>query len=168
MIIGLHPWTCFSPQLIVTYHNLFLLMIIFICQLFRHSNYMSFLPVTLSLCIHLLCQCYFVNSYNTEFTLWNIKMYLFLWFLNTNTVQLVKICLHGSQCWYHCCWWPGNARSQGISSNDINQLIPEYSGFSTRGVTVIAEWGICIFSVGVEVHLHIQCGGWLVPGMDWK
>ena len=33
---------------------------------------------------------------------------------------------------YYCCWWPGNARSQGISSHGIDLVIAEYSGFSTR------------------------------------
>ena len=28
---------------------------------------------------------------------------------------------------YHGCWWPGDARSQGISSNSIDLVILEYS-----------------------------------------
>ena len=33
---------------------------------------------------------------------------------------------------YHGCWWPGNARSQGISSNDIGLVILECSGLSKK------------------------------------
>ena len=32
----------------------------------------------------------------------------------------------------HCCWWYGNASSQGICSNGIELVITEYSGFSPR------------------------------------
>ena len=35
---------------------------------------------------------------------------------------------------YHCCWCPGDTRSQGISSHGIDLAIPEYSRLSTRGV----------------------------------
>ena len=27
---------------------------------------------------------------------------------------------------YHCCWWPGNARSQGISNHGIDLFLPEF------------------------------------------
>ena len=33
---------------------------------------------------------------------------------------------------YHCCWCPGDARSQGISSYGINLFFSEYSGFIPR------------------------------------
>ena len=33
---------------------------------------------------------------------------------------------------YHCCWWPDNTRSQGISSNCINLVLLEYSSFTTK------------------------------------
>ena len=33
---------------------------------------------------------------------------------------------------YHGCWWPGNARSQGISSNDIGLVVLECSGLSKK------------------------------------
>ena len=35
---------------------------------------------------------------------------------------------------HYDCSWPGNARSQGISNQDIGLVIPEYSGFRTRRV----------------------------------
>ena len=30
-------------------------------------------------------------------------------------------------CQYHCCWWSGDLRSQGISSHDIGRICPELS-----------------------------------------
>ena len=44
---------------------------------------------------------------------------------------------------YHCCWCPGDTRSQGISSqgissHGINLVIPKYSCLSTRRVNHIA------------------------------
>ena len=39
---------------------------------------------------------------------------------------------------YNCCWWPGDPRSQGISSYDINPICPEYSLISTRRFNTIA------------------------------
>ena len=35
---------------------------------------------------------------------------------------------------YHGCWWPGNARSQAISSNNIDLVIPDYSSFLNKGI----------------------------------
>ena len=35
---------------------------------------------------------------------------------------------------YHDCWWPGDTRSQVISSNGIDLVILEYSHPSTTGV----------------------------------
>ena len=49
-------------------------------------------------------------------------------------------------CWshrpghYHCCWWPGHARSQGIRSNGTELVLPEYFGFSTRGIQGLIVW----------------------------
>ena len=37
---------------------------------------------------------------------------------------------------YHGCWWPGDARSHGISSHGIDLNFLEYSGLSTRRVSV--------------------------------
>ena len=37
--------------------------------------------------------------------------------------------------WFGC-WWPGDARSQGISSNDVDLVLSEYSGYNvTRADT---------------------------------
>ena len=35
------------------------------------------------------------------------------------------------------CWWPGDARSQGISSHGIDLLLPECPSFSTRRVNTL-------------------------------
>ena len=45
----------------------------------------------------------------------------------------VSIMLHSR---YHGWWWPGDAWSQGINSNGIDPIITEYSGHSTRAVTI--------------------------------
>ena len=46
---------------------------------------------------------------------------------------------------YHGWWCPGDARSQGITSHDIDLLIPEYSNFSPREVNAHAQ--LCIVTV---------------------
>ena len=38
---------------------------------------------------------------------------------------------------YHSCWWPGDTRSQDISSHGIDLVCPEYSGFSTRRINTL-------------------------------
>ena len=38
---------------------------------------------------------------------------------------------------HHGCWWPGDARCQGISSYCIDLDILEYSGFSTRSINTL-------------------------------
>ena len=35
---------------------------------------------------------------------------------------------------YSVCWWPGDAKNQGITYNGINLVLPEYFGISTRSV----------------------------------
>ena len=37
-------------------------------------------------------------------------------------------------------WWHGDARSQGISSRDIDRDLPEYSDLGTRTV-ILTHWG---------------------------
>ena len=37
---------------------------------------------------------------------------------------------------YHCCWWPGDARSQVINSHGIDLVLPEYSCLSIRWVNL--------------------------------
>ena len=59
-------------------------------------------------------------------------------YLNTDMVPFVEILPHGRQGpffpAYHGCWWPGDARSQDISSHDIHLVFPEYSSFCVRRV----------------------------------
>ena len=47
---------------------------------------------------------------------------------------------------YHGCWWPGDPRSQGISSNDIDLAKQEYSRLSNRlvGETKIHFQAMCV------------------------
>ena len=53
--------------------------------------------------------------------------------------QVVRVFPYGQQrsiypiyCQYHGYWWPSDIRSQGISSNVIDLVLPGYSGISTR------------------------------------
>ena len=40
---------------------------------------------------------------------------------------------------FHHCWWAGNIRSQGISSNGIVFVFLEYSSFSTRSILILEQ-----------------------------
>ena len=42
---------------------------------------------------------------------------------------------------YNGCWWPGDPRSQGISSHGIDIVILEYCSFSPRSVKYCNPWG---------------------------
>ena len=76
----------------------------------------------------------------------NIKIYFhFLSFFNTQMAQVVQfpcgrwgpLFVHSQ---YHGCWWPGDARSQDISSHCIGLVCPDDSSFSTRRVNVLIIW----------------------------
>ena len=41
---------------------------------------------------------------------------------------------------YHGCWWPGDSRSQGISSHGMELVIADCFSLSTRGIQTFA-WG---------------------------
>ena len=68
----------------------------------------------------------------------------FIFFWTLKYCQLLKfapkedknICAACGQ--YQGCWWPGDAKSQGISNHDIDLVITEYS-FSTRRSTLRPE-----------------------------
>ena len=69
---------------------------------------------------------------------WYIKyICIFCHFLNTETTDSLKSLWCGGQGSVytayprHGCWCPGDTRSQGISSNGIDLIFLEYSGFST-------------------------------------
>ena len=49
---------------------------------------------------------------------------------------------------YHDGWCPGDVRSQGISRHGID-LLPEYSGFSTRRVNTF-ETGACVLLLSLQ------------------
>ena len=51
------------------------------------------------------------------------------WFKSLLVEDNNQLILHG-QC--HGCWWPGDARSQSISSHDIGPVGLEYPNFSTK------------------------------------
>ena len=40
---------------------------------------------------------------------------------------------------YHGCWWPGDAKRRGISSNGSDQVIQEYSSSNTKGSEYIGN-----------------------------
>ena len=113
-----------------------------------------------------------MNPCCAKFPLRNIKTCLyFLPFINTEMAQVAKIfpffgqnpsffyffwpksflrvdkdlfILHSQ---YHGCWWPGDARSQGISNHDIDLFLSEYSSF--RAVRV----KICPFSCTCNITI---------------
>ena len=57
-----------------------------------------------------------------------IRPLIWFWIM---AVLILHIC---SQ--YHSCWWPGDERSQGISSHCIHLVVPEYSGSAPDGLTL--------------------------------
>ena len=58
----------------------------------------------------------------------NFEPIMFLWFLQTEIVHVLEIIPHERQDLFilhsenQGCWWPGNARSQGISSHGIGLI----------------------------------------------
>ena len=49
------------------------------------------------------------------------------------------------------CWWPGNARCQGISSNGIDPMCMDYSGFNTRGLMA----NVPIYMIYIYIYIYI-------------
>ena len=81
----------------------------------------------------------YVNPLHAKFFRGNINIYLhFVSFLHIYTTQVVEILpqvrqeLHSQ---YHGCWCPGNVRSQGISSHDIDLFKPRWLSPHTLRVT---------------------------------
>ena len=81
---------------------------------------------------HPLCSVICINPLRAKFFRGNINIYLhFVSFLHIDTMQVVEILpleqdknlpiLHNQ---YHGCWCPGDVRSQGISSHDIDLVKP--------------------------------------------
>ena len=70
-----------------------------------------------------------VNPCHAEFILGNIKiqMHLFIIYQDWDGTDSSNTFLFHGQ--YQGCWWPGDSRSQGISSNDIDLAVPEYSSW---------------------------------------
>ena len=66
----------------------------------------------------------------------------FFWF--TITSQLISFLMKDknlptvSYSQYHGCWWPGDMRSQNISSHSIDLVCWSYSGFSTKRFNSLA------------------------------
>ena len=57
---------------------------------------------------------------------------------------------------YHGCWWPGDARSQGISNNSIDIVMPKYS------------WHRLIFHMGIPISVRQQLYIGSPPGIFLK
>ena len=120
---------------------------------------------------------FFVNAC-AEFILWHMKIYLhFLSFLNTDITektQVSEILFAADKDWFplHRCWWPcvTTSSSQGISSNDVDLDIPEYSGLRTTRIQglvlcfykpspfLLQGWRICWHRTGPHTpsrrHTH--------------
>ena len=90
------------------------------------------------------------SGWLTEF-IGNIPIHLqYLSFLNAEIVKEIDILhylsirtnsliLHSQ---YHGCWWPGDGRSQGITSHNIDLIVLEYYGFTTRRIN---QKSICAY-----------------------
>ena len=66
--------------------------------------------------------------------------------MTINFVELVELWTCCNSSWkttcsysqYHDCWWPGDMRSQGISSHGSDLVVFEYSTFITRRLNIEA------------------------------
>ena len=78
------------------------------------------------------------NTFYTElfFFIDNMKSYIHTLLFIDFGMGLFKFVLVGPvfilRSQYHCSWWPGDIRNQGISSNGIDLFLTEYSGLSIR------------------------------------
>ena len=81
------------------------------------------------------------NTWHAEFSIENVKLNMHvLSFLDIEMPQKGEmLCLkhkdlHILSTQYHGYWWPGDARSQGISGNGIELVLQEYHSLNTRRV----------------------------------
>ena len=82
-----------------------------------------------------------VNPLCAKFPRGNINIYLhFMSLLHIDMTKVVEILAHARQgpailhSQYHCCWWPGDARSHSISNHDIYYVEPDQFGPRTLRV----------------------------------
>ena len=61
---------------------------------------------------------------------------------------------------YHWCWWPVDTRGQDMSSQCIDQVIPEYSRFSTRRLNSLAPGRFQRHFRKVIFQLFFMIDGW--------
>ena len=93
---------------------------------------------------------YIVNPLHAKFIRVSINIYLhFMSFLHIDLTQVLKILpqvregpniLHNQ---YHGCWCPGDVRSQGISSHDIDLVKPRWLGPRTLRVNCLEMYVEC-------------------------
>ena len=61
---------------------------------------------------------------------------------------------------YHGCWWPGDTRSQGISSYCIDLVLRGYSSLNTRGIDIEVYYDILAYEASTKsVIKSIVSGG---------
>ena len=112
--------------------------------------------------------CIYIKTWQAELILGKINKYLhFLSFLEMAKVvetlshrkKIYILCIQ----WYYS-WWPGDTKSQGISSQDIDPFHPEYSGFSTRGVKHVKVCILIIIYCEFRMLLknYFRAYGWLM------
>ena len=84
-----------------------------------------------------------VNSLYPKLFWGNVKNSVYI-FNNFLTLRCLQVLHHGRQgpgilcCQFHGCWWPGNSRSQGISSNGIGWVFYEIvQSQHPKGVTIM-------------------------------
>ena len=97
--------------------------------------------------IYVVIRPQWINSCHADFYWGNMKIYLY--FLNIEVVQVVEILPHvmygnGLLSFMASAVIAGDTRSQAISSHGIDQVIMEYSGFSSkRNNTFRPEENVC-------------------------
>ena len=133
-----HIWW-YVHRLIIHFYLLWYIIIQFVfCALYQSTIYQCLLSA-------IYCQC---NDIVWPFTCSNIlEKYICLhFFYQFPTSRLCRLlafyhteendrCIQHSK--YHIWWWPGDAWCQVISSNGIDLLSSEYSGFTTNGVNIL-------------------------------
>ena len=70
-------------------------------------------------------------------------------------------CVHNQ---YHVCWCSGDARNAGISSHDIDLVVPEYPSFNTRRFNTLTTGYAWVYLQ----HCCYWCPGAKAPGHQYQ
>ena len=90
-------------------------------------------------------------------------------FLDTETSQVVQIYIKEKHkhLQNHCCWWPGDTRSQGFSSNGFDLICLEYSTRRFKKDIYIYKYNTCVYISGNK-EWHLVAITWTtIPFSDY-